>query len=315
VARFVIRRLIGMVLVLFAISVLVFVIFNVIPNGDPAARIAGRTSTPEEVAAIRHNWGFDRSPVVQYLTMMKKTFTGDLVSYYNGLNVGDEIKRGFPRTLALSLGSAILWMVLAIALGLYSAVKAGRFADRFLTVLALIGISMPVFWLGALLSYYLGFKWGVFPNGGYVEFTKNPLDWAWHLALPWTVLAILFIGFYSRILRANVLDTMNEDYVRTARAKGLSERQILVRHVLRNSLIPIVTLWGLDFGAVMGGGAILTEKVFDLQGVGQYAAEAIDQLDVPPVLAVTMFGAFFIVVTNTLVDILYAYLDPRIRMQ
>jgi peptide/nickel transport system permease protein len=288
VARFVIRRLIGMVLVLFAISVLVFVIFNVIPNGDPAARIAGRTSTPEEVAAIRHNWGFDRSPVVQYLTMMKKTFTGDLVSYYNGLNVGDEIKRGFPRTLALSLGSAILWMVLAIALGLYSAVKAGRFADRFLTVLALIGISMPVFWLGALLSYYLGFKWGVFPNGGYVEFTKNPLDWAWHLALPWTVLAILFIGFYSRILRANVLDTMNEDYVRTARAKGLSERQILVRHVLRNSLIPIVTLWGLDFGAVMGGGAILTEKVFDLQGVGQYAAEAIDQLDVPPVLAVTI---------------------------
>ena len=173
--------------------------------------------------------------------------------------------------------------------------KAGRFADRFLTVLALIGISMPVFWVGALMNYYLGFKWGIFPNGGYVEFTENPIQWAYHLILPWTALSILFIGVYSRVLRSNLLDTMSEDYVRTARAKGISERQILLRHVLRNSMIPIVTLWGLDFGAVIGGGAILTETVFDLQGVGQYAAESIGQLDVPPVLAITMFGAFFIV--------------------
>jgi peptide/nickel transport system permease protein len=132
--------------------------------------------------------------------------------------------------------------------------------------------------------------------------------------LPWTALAILFIGFYSRVLRSNVLDTINEDYVRTARAKGLTERQIMVRHVLRNSMIPIVTLWGLDFGAVVGGGAILTETVFDLQGVGQYAAEAVGQLDVPPVLATTMFAAFFIVLLNAIVDIVYAYLDPRIRL-
>jgi len=166
-----------------------------------------------------------------------------------------------------------------------------------------------------LLSYYLGFKAGIFPNGGYVELAENPLEWFWHLVLPWTALAILFIGFYSRVLRGNVLDTMNEDYVRTARAKGLSERQILLRHVLRNSLIPIVTLWGLDFGAVIGGAAILTESVFDLQGVGQYAAESIDQLDVPPVLAVTLLTTFFVVLMNTAVDILYAYLDPRIRLQ
>src|SRR5215211_7877064 len=313
--RFVVRRLLAMVLVLFAISVLVFLIFNVIPNGDPAVRIAGRNSTETAIQAIREEWGFDDSIFTQYLTTMKKVFTGDLVSYYNGLNVGEEIKRGFPRTLALSAGAAIIWMVFAVALGLYSAVKAGRFSDRFLTVLALIGISMPVFWVGALLSYYLGFKWGLFPNGGYVEFTKNPLDWVWHLILPWTALAILFIGIYSRVLRGNVLDTLNEDYVRTARAKGLSERQILVRHVLRNSMIPIVTLWGLDFGAVIGGGAILTESVFDLQGVGQYAAESIDQLDVPPVLAVTLLTTFFVVLMNTAVDILYAYLDPRIRLQ
>src|SRR5215211_3566183 len=314
-ARFVVRRLIGMVIVMFAISVLTFLIFNVIPNGDPATRIAGRASTQTAIQAIREDWGFDRSVFVQYATTMKKVFTGDLISYYNQLNVGEEIRRGLPRTFALSIGAAILWMVFAVALGLYSAVRAGALSDRLLTVLALIGISMPVFWVGALLSYYLGFKAGIFPNGGYVEFAKNPLDWLWHLVLPWTALAILFIGFYSRVLRGNVLDTMNEDYVRTARAKGLSERQILLRHVLRNSLIPIVTLWGLDFGAVIGGGAILTETVFDLQGVGQYAAESIDQLDVPPVLAVTLLTTFFVVLMNTAVDILYAYLDPRIRLQ
>jgi peptide/nickel transport system permease protein len=174
---------------------------------------------------------------------------------------------------------------------------------------------MPVFWIGALMNYYLGFKLGWFPNGGYVEFGTDPFGWFSHLILPWTALAILFIGFYSRVLRSNVLDTINEDYVRTARAKGLSERQIMVRHVLRNSMIPIITLWGLDFGAVIGGGAILTETVFDLQGVGQYAADAVGQLDVPPVLATTMFAAFFIVLLNAIVDIAYAYLDPRIRLQ
>ena len=222
--------------------------------------------------------------------MMKKVFTGDLVSYFTQLPVGEEIVKGLPRTLSLAIGAAILWMFVAICFGLYSAMRAGKFADRFLTIVALVGISLPVFWIGALMNYYLGYKAGIFPNGGYVEFTKDPVDWAYHLILPWTALAILFIGFYSRVLRSNVLDTINEDYVRTARAKGLSERQIMVRHVLRNSLIPIVTLWGLDFGAVVGGGAILTETVFDLQGVGQYAAEAVGQLDVPPVLATTLFA-------------------------
>jgi peptide/nickel transport system permease protein len=314
-ARFVVRRLIQMVLVMFAVSVLTFLIFNVIPNGDPAVRMAGRQPTETQIEAIRKEWGFDENIVVQYLTTMKKVFTGDLQSYFTQLPVDEEIRKGLPRTLALAVGAALLWMFVAVCFGLYSAMKAGKFADRFLTILALIGISMPVFWIGALMNYYLGFKWGLFPNGGYVEFTEDPIDWAYHLILPWTALAILFIGFYSRVLRSNVLDTINEDYVRTARAKGLGERQIMIRHVLRNSMIPIITLWGLDFGAVLGGGAILTETVFDLQGVGQYAAEAIGQLDVPPVLAVTLFAAFFIVFLNAVVDILYAYFDPRIRLQ
>ncbi|MEA2404995.1 MAG: peptide/nickel transport system permease protein [Thermoleophilaceae bacterium] len=303
-----------MVVVLFAISVLTFLIFNVIPGGDPARRMAGKTPTPDQIQRIKQEWGFDKSLPVQYGKTMQKLFSGNLTSYVTQLSVTEEIKKGLPRTFSLAIGAALLWMFVAVGLGLFTAVRAGQFSDRFLTILALVGISMPVFWVGALMNYFLGFKWGIFPNGGYVELTKNPVDWAYHLLMPWLALSLLFIGVYSRVLRSNILDTINDDYVRTARAKGLSERQILFRHVLRNSLIPVVTLWGLDFGAVVGGGAILTESVFDLQGVGQYAAESINHLDVPPVLAVTMFGAFFIVFLNAIVDIVYAALDPRIRL-
>lgn len=314
-ARFAVRRLLSMLLVLFAVSVIVFLIFNVLPGGDPAVRMAGKIPTETQVEAIREEWGFDKPLYVQYATMMEKLFTGDMVSYFTQLNVAEEIWRGLPRTLALAVGAAIVWMAFAIALGLYSALRAGRISDRLLTVLSLIGISMPVFWVGALLGYYLGYKAGIFPSSGYVEFLDSPVEWAWHLILPWFALSILFIGFYSRVLRSDILETMGEDYVRAARAKGLSGRRVLIGHVLRNSMIPVITLWGLDFGAVIGGGAILTETVFNLQGVGQYAADAIGQLDLPPIMAVTMFGAFFIVVLNAFVDIAYAALDPRIRLE
>jgi peptide/nickel transport system permease protein len=314
-ARFVVRRLFSMLVVLFAVSVLVFLIFNVIPNGDPAVRMAGKQPTESQIEAIREEWGFDENIVVQYGTTMEKLFTGDMVSYFTQLDVVEEIIKGIPRTLSLAIGAALIWMAFGVGLGLFTAMRAGKVSDTLLTVLALIGISMPVFWIGALMNHYLGFKLGIFPNGGYVEFTESPVDWFYHLILPWTALSILFIGVYSRVLRSNVLDTINEDYVRTARAKGLSERRVLLKHVLRNSLIPVVTLWGLDFAVVIGGGAILTETVFNLQGVGQYAADAIGQLDVPPILAVTMFGAFFVVMVNAVVDIAYAALDPRIRLE
>src|SRR5829696_218676 len=312
--RFIVRRLLQMILVLFAVSVITFLIFNVIPNSDPAVRMSGRHTSESTIQAIRKEWGFNDPLYQQYLTTMKKVVTGDLKSQFTQLPVGKEIVKGLPRTFSLAIGAALLWMFVAVCFGLYSAVKAGRFADRFLTIIALIGISMPVFWIGALMNYYLGFKLGWFPNGGYVPFFDDPWQWFYHLVMPWTALSLLFIGVYSRILRSNVLDTINEDYVRTARAKGLTERRVLINHVLRNSLIPVVTLWGLDFGAVVGGGAILTETVFELQGVGQYAAESIGQLDVPPVLFVTIFGAFFIVLLNTVVDVLYAALDPRVRL-
>ena len=312
--RFIARRLLGMLLVLFLISVLTFAIFFVIPGGDPAVHMAGRNANNAQIEGIRKDWGFDKPVTTQYVKTMQKLFTGELVSYQTRLNVVTEIKKDIPRTFSLAIGAAIMWMFFAVGLGLFTAMRAGQFSDRFLTVLALVGISMPVFWIGALMNYYLGFKAGIFPNGGYVPFADSPWQWFYHLLMPWTALSILFIGVYSRILRANILDTINDDYVRTARAKGLSERQVMIKHVLRNSMIPIVTLWGLDFAAVLGGGAILTETVFDLQGVGQFAADAIGELDVPPVLAITIFGAFFIVFLNVIVDIIYALLDPRIRL-
>lgn len=313
-ARFVVRRILGMIAVLFAISVIVFLIFNVIPNSDPAVRIAGKNANPALIARVSADLGLDQPLPVQYLTMMKQIFTGELTSYASSQNVAEQIWKGLPATMSLCIGAAVLWMAIAVLFGYLSAVHAGRMTDRTLTVLALIGISMPVFWLAAILLYFFSFKVQWFPTGSYTPLSEDPLNWAYHLILPWITLAVLYVGFYSRLLRSNMLDVMNEDYVRTARAKGLSERQIRVRHVLRNSMIPVITLFGLDFGMVVGGGAILTETVFNLNGVGLYAGQAIGSLDLPPLMGVTMFGAFFIVLFNTVVDILYAVLDPRIRL-
>jgi peptide/nickel transport system permease protein len=271
--------------------------------------MAGRKANPETVAAIRKDWGFDKPVYVQYLKTMKLVFTGKVISYTQQVNVVDEIKRDLPATLSLAIGAGIIWLGLGILVGVISALTAGKFTDRFVTVLALIGVSTPVFLIGALLLYFQ-----IFPNGSYVPLTQNPWQWFTHLILPWFALSVLFIGVYSRVLRSTMLDTMHEDFVRTARAKGLSEQQVIRRHVLRNSLIPVVSLFGLDFAAIIGGGAILTESVFNLQGVGQYAAQSIQALDVPPVLVVTMFVAFFVVVFSAIVDIVYAVLDPRIRL-
>ncbi|MHA3024088.1 ABC transporter permease [Mycobacterium sp. BMJ-28] len=312
--RFVVRRVLGMVAVLFAITILIFIIFNVIPNSNPAVRIAGKNADPALIARVTADLGLDQPLPVQYLTMMRKIFTGELTSYASSQNVVEQIWKGVPATFSLCIGAAVLWMTLAIVFGYLSAVHSGKFADRLLSILALTGISMPVFWLAAILLYYLSFKAQLFPTSSYVPLSRNPAQWAYHLVLPWITLAVLYVGFYSRVLRSNMLDVMSEDYVRTARAKGISERQVRIRHVLRNSMIPVVTMFGLDFGVVVGGGAILTETVFNLNGVGLYAGQAIGALDLPPLMGVTMFGAFFIVLFNTVVDVLYAFLDPRIRL-
>jgi peptide/nickel transport system permease protein len=317
VGAFIVRRIFGMLLVLLAVSFIVYLIFIVIPGGDPALRIAGRTATPANIASIRQNLGLNQNFVVQWWDMLKQLFTGQLISYYNSTNVVQQIKDGIPVTFSLAIGAGIIWMGFGILVGTISAVKAGHASDRLITAFALIGISLPVAWLGLLFRYFLAGEKGwpaLFPDGGYVPLTTNPAEWFYHMLLPWFTLAILFIGFYGRVLRSNILDTINEDFVRTAKAKGLTSRRILRKHVLRASLIPIVTLFGLDFAAVLGGGAIITEVVYSLPGVGFYAAQSIQQQDLPPLMGVTLFGAMFIVVFTLLVDIAYAYLDPRIRL-
>jgi peptide/nickel transport system permease protein len=317
VARFIVRRALNLVLVLFAISVITFAIFYVLPGGGSAAaakRIAGRGATTETIATVRRDFGLNDPIYVQYARLMENTLDGSLVSYVDGSNVQDAIVDGIPATASLVIGAAVLWVVFGVLFGIIGAVYAGRLPDRALNLLATLGISLPVFWLGAMLLYYLTDRVPLLPAGGYVGLSDDPWEWFTHLILPWITLATLFIGFYSRVLRSNILDALGADYVRTARAKGLSERRVLVAHVLRSALIPIVTLFGLDFGAAIGGGAILTESVFSLQGVGQYAAERAGLLDLPAIMETTLYAAFFIVLFSALVDVAYAYLDPRIRL-
>jgi peptide/nickel transport system permease protein len=312
--RFALRRLFSCIALLFAISLLTFLIFVAMPNSNPALRLAGRTATQLQINAVEREWGFNKPIYVQYYRTMEKIFTGNVISYTQQINVESQIAADLQPTLSLAIGAGIIWFCFGVLFGVLAAVRAGRLLDRALTVLSLIGVSTPVFFLGAMLSFYLGFKAGLFPNGDYVSITTNPIQWLYHMILPWCALSAVFIGVYSRVLRSTILDMVNDDFVRTARAKGLTERQVMVRHVLRNSLIPIVSLWGLDFASVIGGGAILTESVFNLQGVGQYAAQSITLLDVPPVLVITMFGAFFVVLLGAIVDVVHAWLDPRVRL-
>src|SRR3954454_17602655 len=241
---FLIRRGIGAVLVCIAVTFIVFLIFIVVPGGGAtgtAQRIAGKNATPDLIKSVEHNWGFDRPIYVQYAKLMQKMFTNNLVSYTSQQKVVTQILQGMPATFSLTIGASIIWLFFGILVGVLSAVTAGRLSDRVITVLALIGISMPVFWLGIVARYYLaeGGLVQVFPDGEYVPFTQDPLQWFTHLILTRLVLAVLFIDFYGRVRRGNILDTISEDYLRTGKSKGLSPRRIIVPHGLRTSLIPI----------------------------------------------------------------------------
>jgi peptide/nickel transport system permease protein len=313
-ARFTVRKLMTSALMLFAISVVTFWLFIVaLPSGNPAALIAGRLATPTEVHLISVRYGFDQPIYVQYVKTMANIFNGSAVSYTQGYNVLSQIGSDLPATLSLAIGAGILWLLTSIALGTLAAIRSGKWLDRVLTVLSMVGVSLPPFVLGSVLIIYVGFKASLIPLGGYVSLS-HPSEWLWHMLAPWFTLSVLFVGFYSRVLRGSILDAMGEDYVRTARAKGLSERRVFVRHVLRMSLLPIISLWGLDVAQVIGGGAILTETIFNLHGVGQLAAESIGNFDTVTLLSIVMLTALSVVVVGALVDILYAVLDPRIRL-
>jgi len=317
---FIVRRTLWTAVVMFVITVLVFFIFFKTPGVDPARAIAGRNPSPQVLAEIRAQLGLDRPLYVQYGVMMKKIFiTRDLVSYSNqGTKVVQEIFAAAPATLSLVFGAALIWIVMAIVMGVAAARLRGRIYDPILMVLALVGLSAPVFWVGQVVNLITQgslhssvFSW--LPPLGYTSFTTSPVLWFEGLIFPWITLSILYIGFYARVLRANLLEIQNEDYIRTARAKGLSERRVLVRHTLRTSMITFVSLFGLDFGALVGGGAILTEVVFGIHGVGFLTYQSLTNLDLPTIIAVVIYGAFFIVLANALVDIGYAWIDPRVR--
>ena len=317
---FAVRRSVAAVLVLFSISVLVFLIFFATPGVDPAARIAGRNADQATLAQVRHEFGLDRPLPIRYALMMRHLFIDrDLTSFVNrGVKVIPQITQAVPITLSLVLGAAVLWMVVGILMGTAAAAWRGRAADPIIVLLGVVGVSMPVYWLGEVVNLLTQsrlhdsvFSW--VPPLGYVGLTDDPAQWALHLLFPWLTLAALYAGIYARVLRSEMLSALDEDYVRTARAKGVSERRILVRHALRCSLIPIVSLFGLDFGALVGGSALLTEVVFGLPGVGRLTYEALQNLDLPVILGTVLYAAFFVVLASAVVDMVYALLDPRVR--
>jgi peptide/nickel transport system permease protein len=317
--RYIVRRVLTGIGLIFVVSAVIFVIFYAFPSADPAALRAGRNATPEQVQQIRETLGLDKPIYTQYWIYMK-----DIVlhqdfgySYQYNAPVLDLIKDRLPATISLVLGAAVIWLAIGIPTGIISAVRQRSFLDRatMLTTLALI--SAPVFWLGLVVLYLFADDIGQFPlfpgQGAYVGLTNDPLAWAGALIMPWFVLAAALAAIYARYMRSSLIDVMHEDYIRTARAKGLPERRVVLHHGVRSAVTPIVTLLGLDIGVLIAGNAILTETVFNIPGVGRLVATAIERADLPVIQGVVLFGAFFIITANILVDIAYAFLDPRVR--
>jgi peptide/nickel transport system permease protein len=316
--QFIVRRLLWVIVLLFLVSFITFVIFYLFPSADPATLRAGRQPNPQLVEQIRHNLGLDKPFYVQYWHYMKRlVFHWDFgYSYQNNIPVKQQIFDRLPATISLTVGAAVIWLLIGISVGTISAVKSRSLTDRMAMGGALVGISAPVYWLG-LVSLYLFAndigKFKIFPgSGSYVPISQDPTKWFTSLILPWLVLSAAFAAFYARLLRSNLVEVMGEDYIRTARAKGLTERRVVLRHGIRSAITPIVTAAGLDIGILLGG-AILTETVFNIPGIGRLAYDSIINSDLPMIQGTVLLGAFFIIFANLVVDIGYALIDPRVR--
>jgi peptide/nickel transport system permease protein len=321
-AAYIVRRLVWVIVLLFVITLITFIIFSVLPAADPAALRAGRQPSPELIASIRQQFGLDDPKPVQFIR-----YIGDILPFVggDGVNFGysfqsntevlPQILDRLPTTMFLTGGAVVLWLCIGIPIGTISAIKTGSILDRVAMGLALVAISAPVYFLGLVALFLFDQDIGRFPllpgSGAYQE-ASSFFGKAAALIMPWCVLAAAFAAIYARFLRGNLIDTMQEDYIRTARAKGLAERRVVFRHGVRAAITPIVTLLGLDIGILLGG-AILTETVFNIQGIGRYAYEAIVRFDLPVIQGTVLFGAFFIVIMSLVVDILYAFIDPRVR--
>jgi peptide/nickel transport system permease protein len=318
VARYIIRRLLWGALMLVFVSAVIFVIFYVLPSADPATLRAGRTASADQITAIRHALGLDKSIFEQFWIYMKGIFLHfDFgYSYLSSVDVKTLIFERLPATIFLVIPASIIWLMIGIPTGIVSAVRRRSFMDRAMMVTTLAFISAPVFWLGLVVLYLFAQDVGVvsiFPGIGSYSTATTFVGRAESLILPWFVLAAASAAVYARYMRSSLIDVMSEDYVRTARAKGLSERRVIMRHGVRSAITPIVTLLGLDIGVLLAGNAILTESVFNIPGVGRLVLSSIERSDLPVIQGVTIFGAFFIIAFNLIVDIIYAYLDPRVR--
>ena len=331
---FIVRRLIATVFLLIVVSMITFAVFFLIPRlaGQTSYQLAteylGRSPSRSAVLAVEQKLGFNQPVYVQYGRFLRGLVFGEHYnagtsttycpppcfgySFKTQQPVWPLMVSSMPVTISLAIGAAFLWLVGGVTIGVISALKRGTLFDRFSMGLALAGVSLPIFFTGLLALELFSYKWPIFPNVTFVPLTQNPLLWARNLVLPWVTLAFLYAALYARLTRAGMLETMGEDYIRTARSKGLPERTVIVRHGLRAALTPIITIFGMDLGALLGG-AIITEHTFSLNGLGQFTIEAINNQDLPEILGVTMLAAFFIIIANLVVDILYAVVDPRVR--
>lgn len=317
--RYIIRRLLWLIVVVLVITLVTFVIFFVMPSTDPAVAMAGKQPTPQLVAEVRSQLGLDKPLYEQYFLFVKRTFLGDEYGWpglgfsYDTLSpVRDELLGRVIISTQLAVGGAIVWLSLGISIGIVSALKRRSLADRAAMAFALFGVSAPVFWLGLIFLFIFWQKLKIAPGTGYVPFSESPGQWLGHMTMPWLVLALLYAAFYARMVRGNLIESMGEDFIRTARAKGLSERQVVGRHALRVSLTPVVTMFGLDLSLLIGG-ALLTETVFNIPGLGIWTVQSTFNGDLPVILAVVVVASFFVTLMSLIVDILYAFLDPRVR--
>jgi peptide/nickel transport system permease protein len=327
VGAYIIRRILWAIFIVVIVTFVTFVIFYLLPSGDPALRFAGRQPTEENIAIVREQLGLDKAWYQQYWIFLSNLVTGDQYgwpglgfSFDTRDSVRGELLNRAPRTLILVAGAAFIWLIMGVAIGVVSAIKRGSLLDRAAMGFALFGVSAPVFWLGLMALWLFADTGGspdwlhFLPGTGYVSFSESPSEWIQHLILPWFVLALLYAAFYARMTRGNLLDTMGEDYIRTARAKGLSEKRVIFKHGLRSSLTPIVTMFGMDV-ALLIGGAVITETVFNFQGLGAWAVGSVFREDLPAVVGVVLVGAVAVALFNLIVDVAYAYLDPRVRYQ
>lgn len=316
--NFLIRRIISGLLVLWIISMLVFALFFAVPN-NVARKMAGHNATESTVKLIEHRLHLDEPIYVQYKDYMGKAIRGDFgQDYYYQIPVSHVIKEALPVTASLTLGASILWLVAGVLGGVVSAIHPRSLLDRSVTVAAVVFFSVPSFVLGTQLLFWLNFKltaagFDWFPAQGYAPLGDGLYGWVQHLILPWITLAMISAATYSRLTRGSMLEVLSEDYIKTARAKGISERRVTYRHALRSALIPIVTQFGIDVGALLGG-AVLTEQVFGLEGLGKTSIEAIRNQDLFVVMGIVLLAAAFVVLANIVVDVIYAFLDPRIRL-